>query len=187
MSSSDIGMPWSIRGASRWGHWGAQVLIAAIVATISLVLRPLPADSSAALVVPVALFTLVIASWVLMRQHDRRLCEHCVASMPLDAGATAVRYRRRFALTHFSTKRLWVAAYVVILVGSNVVLLNTALLPAPVNRWVWAAVQLTMVYVVLSYSTHRKLQPWCPQCRDGGGTRRTSDAPEPAPTGSRTT
>jgi hypothetical protein len=39
---------------------------------------------------------------------------------------------------------------------------------------------------VLSYSTHRKLQPWCPQCRGGNGSDEDVDVPEPVPTGSHT-
>lgn len=183
MSSIDIGTPWPARGANQWGHWGAQMLVGAIVATVLLVLRPLPADNPAALFIPVALFLFVIGSWIMMRQHDRRLCEHCMSSMPLDASAVAARYGRRFTFAHLGSNRRWVVGYLVVLIGSNFVLLDTALLPASASRWVWAAVQATMIYLILAYSTHRKLQPWCPQCRDDGGGD-TVDAPEPVPTGS---
>jgi hypothetical protein len=41
-----------------------------------------------------------------------------------------------------------------------------------------------MIYLVLSYTTHRRLQPWCPACSGGDGGREDADAPEPIPTGS---
>ena len=184
MSSIDFGMPWPARGASQWGHRSTQILIGSIVATIALVLRPLPPDNPAAVLIPVALFALVIGSWILMRRHDRRLCEQCMSSMPLDASNLAARRGRRFALAHLGSNRRFVVGYLVILIGSNFVLLDTALLPASASRWLWAAIQSTMIYLILAYSTHRKLQPWCPQCRDGGGGLDV-DAPEPVPTGSR--
>lgn len=153
------------------------------MATIALVLRPLPPDNLAAVLIPVALFGLVIGSWIMMRQHDRRLCEQCLSSMPLDASRTAARCGRRFALAHLGSDRRFVVGYLVVLIGSNFVLLDTTALPASAGRWLWAAIQSTMIYLILAYSTHRKLQPWCPQCRDGGGGTDV-DAPEPVPTGS---
>lgn len=183
MTSIDFGATWPVRGANQWGHWGARILIAAIVATIALVLFPIPPDQPAALLVPVALVAMVISSWILMRQHDRRLCEYCMSSMPLNATAVSARYGRRFALAHLGSNRRLAAGYLLVLIGSNVVLVDSGLLPGASGRWVWAAVQSTMIYLVLAYSTHRKLQPWCPQCREGGDGEHV-DAPEPVPTGS---
>lgn len=178
-------IPRSNRGFGRWGHWGTRILIGAIVGTIALVLKPLPSDSPGAVLVPVALFSIVIASWLMMRQHDRRLCEDCMSAMPLNASEVATRYRRRFALTHLGSNMRVVAAYLVVLIGSNFVLLDAHLLPATMGRYVWAAIQATMIYLVLSYSTHRKLQPWCGICNGGGGGDNDDvDAPEPVPSGS---
>jgi hypothetical protein len=151
--------------ANRWGHWGAQLLIGAIVGAIALGLRPLPAGSPQAVLVPVLLFTFVIISWLKMREHDRRLCEFCVKSMPLDASEIAEQMHTRFTLAHLGERRELVIGYLVVLIGSNGLLLL-----GPFGRLGWAAVQATMIYLVLAYSGHRRFQPWCPQCR-GGDTR----------------
>ena len=51
--------------------------------------------------------------------------------------------------------------------------------------WIWAAIQSSMVYLLVSTKSHRLLQPWCPQCRgDGGGGRHDAEAPDPIPQGS---
>ena len=179
-------LPWRVRVASRWGHWGTQILIASIVAAIGLALRPPPPGNPLALEGPLALFLLVLASWGFMRHHDRRLCEFCMSSLPLDASQVASRYRRRLAVAHLGSDLRITVAYLVVLIASSPVLLNTHLLPTTTARVVWAAIQSTMIYLVLSYRTHRKLQPWCQQCRGGDGGRDHVDAPDPVPTGSHT-
>jgi hypothetical protein len=184
MSYYDFSAPWPARAASRWGHWGAQILVAAILAAIALVLRPPPPGNPLSLEAPIALFFFVLASWGFMRQHDRRLCESCMSTLPLNASEAAARYRRRLAVAHLGSNLPITAAYLVVLIGSSPVLLDTNLLPHPLARYVWAAIQSTMIYLVLSYTTHRRLQPWCPQCRGGDGGREDVDTPDPVPTGS---
>lgn len=179
-----MSLPWPIRAANRWGHWGAQVLIGANLAAIALVLKPLPYDNPIAVIAPIALFLLVVASWLLMRQHDRRLCENCMSSMPLNASEVAARYRRRFAVAHLASDPRVVVAYLVVLIVSNPSLLGSDLLPGTLAQYVWATIQSTIIYLVLSYSTHRKLQPWCPRCNGGGGDGDDVDAPDPVPSGS---
>ena len=182
MTSFDMSLP-APRAATNWGHWGAQLLIGSIVAAIALVVRPLPPDSPFSIILPVTLFAFVIASWLLMRKHDRRLCETCMASMPLNAEELAVRYKHRFAVAHLAQNRALTVAYLLALLASNFVLLNPSVLPDPLGRYVWALVQTTMIYLILASATHRKLQPWCPQCKGGGGEKEDVDAPEPVPTG----
>ena len=186
MSFYEISEPWPARVAGRWGHWGARILVGSILATIALVLRPPPPENPLSLLGPVALFFFVLASWGFMRQHDRRLCESCMSTLPLDASRSAVRYRRRLAVAHLGSDLRITVAYLVVLIGSSPVLLDTNLLPHPLAEYVWAAIQSTMIYLVLSYTTHRRLQPWCPECRGGDGGLEDVDAPEPIPTGSHT-
>ena len=184
MNYFDVSLPWPARVANRWGHWGAQILVVSIMAAIALGVSPPPPDNPLALEGPLALFVLVLASWGFMRKHDRRLCESCMASLPLNASQTAARYRRRFAIAHLGSDLRITVLYLVILIGSSPVLLDTNLLPHPLAQYTWAAIQLTMVYLVLSYSTHRKLQPWCPQCSGGDGGHHDVEAPDPVPSGS---
>ena len=184
MNYFDVSLPWPARVANRLGHWGAQILMASIMAAIVLGVRPLSPENPLSLEAPLLLFVVVLGSWGLMRKHDRRLCESCMSTLPLNASQTAARYGRRFAIAHLASNMRFTVAYLVVLIGSSPVLLDTNLVPHPLAQYLWAAIQLTMVYLVLSYTTHRKLQPWCPQCSGGGGGRDKVEAPEPVPTGS---
>lgn len=164
---------------ARIGHHGGHVLVGAIVAMILLAVFPLPADNPASFGLPILLFVVVIAAWVFMRRHDRSMCERCLRTMPLDAAATAQRRHRRFAVVHLGENRTVVAGYLVVLLGSNALLF----LESTPARLLWAAVQCSMVYLVLAHSTHRSLQPWCPWCSGGGGGEDVVDAPDPLPVG----
>ena len=168
--------------ASRWGHWSPHVLVGAIVTSIALVLRPLP-PSPASLLVPVLVMAVVLVSWLTMRQHDRGLCELCMAAMPLNPSEAATRCRRRFVVTHLGSDRRALAAYLIVLVASNVLLLPAPGIFHTLGQYAWAAVQVTLIYLVVCYTTHRRLQPWCPECqgRGPGDEERLSD---PTPSGS---
>lgn len=114
------------------------------------------------LLTSLVLLAFVIVTWLFMRQHDRRLCESCAASMPLNAAEHAARFNRRFRLAHAGSNPWVMVPYLGVLVGSN-------FLTGPVGRIGWALVQATMIYLIMAHCSHRKLQPWCPQCSDGGG------------------
>jgi hypothetical protein len=148
------------------------MLIGAIIAVIAVTVMPLP--GLLGFTVPVALFGFVILCFVLMRQHDRRLCEMCMLSMPLNAAERASVYQLRFWLAHSATDPRIVGPYLIVLLGSNFAI-------GIITVWGWAAIQLTMVYLVLAYSTHRKLQPWCPWCSEGGGGSHVEDLPPVLP------
>jgi hypothetical protein len=153
------------------------MLIGAILCAIALRLHPLPAGSVISLMVPIGVMALVITSWLLMRQHDRRLCESCMGTMPLNAAEVAAKRRRRFAVTHLGSNKPLVAAYLIVLIGS-------AFIPGLVGLVIWTAAQASMIYLVLAYSSHRKLQPWCPWCNERGpGEDEVIDAPDPVPHG----
>lgn len=172
---TEAAYPWSARLAERWGHFAPEALIVSIVAVILIRLRP-PAEPAVVLGLSVALIAFVLASWLLMRRHDRGLCEQCLAAMPLNPSALAVRYRRRFWLSHTGAQPRFVIAYLVVLIGSNFV-------TSPPGRVIWVLMQASMIYLILAYSTHRRLQPWCPWCRnDGGGDGDDQPAtPDPVP------
>jgi hypothetical protein len=168
---------WPSRIGIRWGHQGARLLIAAIIGSIVLRLHPLPAGTAISLLVPIGVMALVITSWLLMRQHDRRLCEACMHTMPLNAAAVAAKRKRRFQVTHLGSNKVLVVSYLIFLIGS-------AFIPGRIGLAIWTAAQLSMIYLVLSYSSHRKLQPWCPWCNERGpGEDDEVDAPDPMPTG----
>ncbi|MEO8888926.1 MAG: hypothetical protein ABI429_06500 [Jatrophihabitantaceae bacterium] len=166
--------PWAGRIAARWGHYGYILLSASILGVIFIGLHPLPGLLE--LTVPVALMAFVVGSWLLMRQHDRRLCEQCAAAMPLNAGEQAVIYRRRLWLAHALSEPRYLVPYLIVLIGSNFTQ------GQGIGRLAWAVIQSSMIYLVLASATHRRLQPWCPVCRgDGGGGRDDEDSTPPPP------
>jgi len=158
------------------------VLIGAIVASIVLVLRPLPARPEY-LLAPFLVIALVLGSWLAMRQHDGKLCERCMASMPLNPSEEAARRRMRFTVTHMGSDRRALAAYLLVLVLSNLLLMLPVGIARTVGEYSWAIVQTTLIYLVLCHTTHRRLQPWCPEC-EGGGPGDEERTWDPAPSGS---
>ena len=97
-----------------------------------------------------------------------------MASMPLNAAEQAGRYQRRFWMAHTGAEQRFLIPYLVVLLGSN-------FFPGTTGRIAWAAIQSSMIYLILSYSTHRRLQPWCPWCSDGGGGEEREDPVRPRP------
>ena len=157
-----------------WGHLAPQLLCAAILSAIAIGIVPPP--GVLAFTLPIALMAFVIATWLMMRKHDRRLCEHCVMSMPLNAAETAGKYKRRFWMAHTGSEKRFLIPYLVVLIASNFA-------TGPAGKTFWAAMQLSMIYLIFSNTTHRRLQPWCPWCSDngGGGEEREDVTPPPLP------
>lgn len=154
------------------GHHASDILIASIVAVVAVGLYPPPGLFQ--VTVPLALFAVVIVSWLLMRDHDRRLCERCVLAMPLNPGERAARYKRRFWMAHTGVEPRFLVPYLVVLVSSNFA-------TSTIGRIGWALVQLSMIYLILSQVTHRRLQPWCPWCSGGGGGSDVDETPPVMP------
>jgi hypothetical protein len=148
------------------------VLVVAVFGAIFVGLHPLPGVF--ALTVPLALIVVVLMSWIALRRHDRRLCEQCVAAMPLNPSAQATKYRRRFWTAHHLSEPRYLVPYLVVLIGSNFA-------TSTPGRIGWALVQSSMLFLILAYSTHRRLQPWCPWCSDGGGGDDVTETPPVLP------
>lgn len=158
------------RALRLWGHMSADLLCAAVVAAVGLGLYPPPAALQ--LTLPVALAVFVLACWLAMRRHDRGLCEHCAAAVPLDAAHRAARYRLRFRAAHAGGQPRVVVVYLAVLALANFA-------PGIPGRILWAAAQLSLVYALRAAVTHRRLQPWCPLCRGGGVEDTVSTDPLP--------
>jgi hypothetical protein len=156
-----IRIPWGNRVSDRIGHHASEMLIGAILVVVAIGFYPLPGLLS--LTAPFALFGLVLTCWILMRQHDRRLCEHCVLSMPLNPSEQATKLKRRFWMAHTGSEPRFLVPYLIVLISSNFATSTT------IGRIGWALIQLTMIYLIMSNTTHRRLQPWCPWCSQGGG------------------
>ena len=166
---------WAGRIKERWGHHAPELLIASIGLAIIIAFHPIGGLYTSALI-SIALMVFVVATWLILRKHDRRLCEHCMASMPLNPSEQAKRYKRRFWMAHTGSERRFMIPYMVVLIGSNFALSTP-------GRLFWAAMQASMIFLILSYATHRRLQPWCPWCSDGGGGEDVVDpvTPDPVP------
>jgi hypothetical protein len=161
---------------ARVGHWASHILILSIGGAVLLRVSPIDPADPLALFLPLMLMVVVVASWLRMREHDRRLCERCMSSLPLSPSESAARYSRRLRTVHRASNKRLVGGYIAVLIGS-------AFIPGTIGLWIWAGVQATLIYLVLSSATHRRLQPWCPECSsDGGGSERIS--PDPVPHGS---
>ena len=163
---------WTTRVADVWGHIAHEILCLSIVTAVVVGLRP--PTGLLAVSVSVSLIVLVVTSWLLMRRHDRRLCEQCVAAMPLNVAEKSVRYRRRFWMAHTGVEPRFLVPYLAVLLGSN-------LFAGTWGRIAWAVLQCSMVYLIISHVTHRRFQPWCPRCRNGGGGRGFDDEVTPPP------
>jgi hypothetical protein len=149
------------------------LLCGSILAAIAVSFLPPP--GVLAFTVPIALMSFVVASWLVMRKHDRRLCEHCMASMPLNAAEKAIKLHRRFWMAHTGSEKRFLIPYIVVLIGSNFAM-------GTIGRAFWAVMQASMIYLIISNTTHRRLQPWCPWCSDGGGGEEREDVtPPPLP------
>src|SRR5437016_2415150 len=81
-----------------WGHYSSEALITSVFAAILVALFPPP--GLLAVTLPITLFAFVLASWVIMRRHDRKLCEMCMSAMPLNPAKEAERVKRRFWMAH---------------------------------------------------------------------------------------
>jgi hypothetical protein len=158
------------------GHYAPWFL--ALVACGLIVLAVVP-ELSDAVPWPVLIGVLIAVGYlaVAVFAHNRRLCERCIASVPLDASRVAERYGLRFRVAHLFERRTWAVGYLAAVVA-------TALFAThPVGRYVWAAAQASLVYLLFVYVTHQRLQPWCPQCGHGGDERTAPTRPNPVSTG----
>jgi hypothetical protein len=171
--SESARLPWGERLSAGLGHYASDMLIAAIVAVVAVQFVTL--DPFVVLAVSLTLFAFVLLSWLLMREHDRRLCEQCVLAMPLNPAEQATRYRRRFWMAHTGAEPRFLVPYFIVLISSNFATGTT------IGRVGWAFIQLSMVYLILSQSTHRRLQPWCPWCSGGGGGEEVDETPPVLP------
>jgi uncharacterized protein (DUF58 family) len=153
----------------RIGHYAPSLLVAVVAVLIALTLVP-PLASWQLLA---ALFTLAAVLGIAIVSHNRGLCERCIASLPLDAAAAAHRHPVRFRVAHLFERKSVAAGYLA------AVLAASFLYDHPAGRYVWAAAQASLAYLLVVYVTHQRLQPWCPQCRAGGEEQVTPVTPTP--------
>jgi hypothetical protein len=166
--------------ASRWGHAGPRIFAGVLAAMALLAVLPITYPPGGKQLVSFAVIALMIVTLVEMRKHDRALCERCVADFPLNPAQEAETHRRRLEAAHLLAERRAATWYLVaILVACLLPLVAPAPLRAPALL-LWLAALASLVYVMQSGVTHRRLQPWCPQCGPQGGSDQV-ETPEPTP------
>ncbi|MDT4989025.1 MAG: hypothetical protein QOI74_3119 [Micromonosporaceae bacterium] len=158
------------------GHYAPGMLATLVGSLIVLTLVP-AASSYVAWQVVMVVFAVVIFLALSILAHNRHLCERCIAAMPLDAATVAGRYAVRFRVAHLFERKLFALCYLTTVVGSALLYFH------PIARYGWAAVQASLIYLLLVYVTHQRLQPWCPHCRNGGQEQTTPTTPSPVTTG----
>ncbi|WP_159945563.1 MULTISPECIES: hypothetical protein [unclassified Nocardiopsis] len=106
--------------------------------------------------------------------HRGRLCELCVAEMPLHGSEVADRWRRPLRTFHWVVDRMGRTA----LVAAAAMIGLGLLLPA-------AGISLFFVLVstgLLWAMRHTRVAVWCPWCRGGGGEEEESPVVPTLPT-----
>jgi hypothetical protein len=158
------------------GHYAPWLLPLPIGA---LVVVTLTADSSSSVPWPVVVVPLVVAGFLVLSllAHTRRLCERCVAALPLDAAKVADRYGRRFRIAHLFESKLFALGYLVVVAGASF------FYDDPIGKYPVAAIQASLAYLLFAYVTHQRLQPWCPHCKHGGEEQITPVTPTPVTVG----
>jgi hypothetical protein len=157
------------------GHYAPWLLVTLVGGLILLTLVP-ALTSSVPGATLVALLALVVVLGLSILAHNRQLCERCIASLPLDAAAVASRHAVRFRVAHLFERKLFAVGYLAAVAGSAL------LYGHPVGRYAWAVAEASLVYLLLAYVTHQRLQPWCPHCRNGGEELTAPTTPSPVST-----
>ncbi len=158
------------------GHYAPWLLAGLVGAVVALALVP-AAFSAVPWPVLLGLLVAALVLGVSVPVHNRRLCERCIGSLPLNASGTAERYALRFRVAHLFEHKLFALGYLAVLLGTSMMSTN------PVGRFAFAGAGFSLVYLILVYVTHQRLQPWCPHCRHGGEERPVPHTPAPLSSG----
>jgi hypothetical protein len=157
------------------GHYAPWFLAAVMGGLIVLTLAP----SVGAYVgwrAPMLLLVVAVFVAFSILDHNRHLCERCIASVPLDASSVAGRYALRFRIAHLFERKLFAVCYLAAVVGS------AFLATHPVGRYGWAVAEASLIYLLFAYVTHQRLRPWCPHCANGGQEQTVPTTPSPVST-----
>lgn len=170
--SSLFGNEWANEPArvSRWGHAGPTIFVSILGTMAAFALLPVPYPEGGKPLVSLTFIVLMLVTLIEMRKHDRGLCERCVADFPLNPAQEAETYSKRLETVHLMAEKRIARWYLVAILTAC---LLPVFAPAPLKipaLMIWLASLASLVYIVRSGQTHRRLQPWCPQCGPQGGT-----------------
>jgi hypothetical protein len=156
--------------ASSFEHHSSALLVASAPAALAISWLPLGAARPFA---SLGLLIVIVGAWFALRRHDRTLCERCLCDFPDNPSADAERFHRRLHAVHLVSGRRGALTYLGAIFTAMVLLGSMASPPA----------LATVAYLFLAQRTHRRLQPWCPECANGGtDILETTPSPELTPT-----
>lgn len=128
------------------------------------------------------ILALILVFAAAQQRHDRSLCEHCIAHMPLDPQTEIIKRDRWLRANHVgeATSRKWASLIFAVLSLSYVGVLVFA--PRPVGGAVIVLViGILGPLATIGIQIHKRLQPWCPYCRrNDGGDYQFDPNPTPA-------
>lgn len=112
--------------------------------------------------------------------HTGLFCDYCMARITADGAGEAARRARTLRFVHHEWRRTESAAYVVMVAAPYV----GWLVGVDVLRFLGMPLLPWMAWSAWTVVVHRRLQPWCPQCRRRrGDDRDETPSPQPVPEG----
>lgn len=147
---------------SKIGHRFSTIISGVIFLILLSVWIDMPL--SIRVIMSLLLAAVVLFGWAALRKHNRSLCEECL--LPLQPEKDAEKYHRRLNTAHLCTDEPY---YLIMYIASLAIVTSLVFsVPNFFTIILWEIGQLGLIYLLLSNSTHHRLQPWCPICRHGG-------------------
>lgn len=111
--------------------------------------------------------------------HFRKLCVKCMEGMPVNGAELAARKRRTLKFRHIKQRTLMIYSAVALTLSFVPPIFFTK----HVAVWTFSVLvyTVTLGWGVYSGHWHRRLLPWCPDCRRGGGGGPREQVPDPLP------
>lgn len=151
-------------------HQMAIYVFFAVTATIDNILHSGVVDG-----VVLAAFVGLVAVNIGLVRHTAVLCETCIAEFPIDGDAQATKRMKYLAYNHNVNHALWKIAFLwggAIFLGSQ-------------YKWLIGLPWVVTCFDVRARTFHRRLEPWCPWCRDEDDGFETVKPPVPSGEASR--
>jgi hypothetical protein len=158
------------------GHHANLILM--IVFPIMFLNQFVP-DSWALLGAGLAVLTILVMLGTMFAdiRHNLGLCERCISDLPLDGSRQAEHRQRELRFVHFMRRRSFWLIVLMLAVGQGFV-------PSPYGFILFGGLMALFTYEHFALLQHRRLQPWCPWCRDwDDGDDEEVETPTPTPTG----
>src|ERR1041385_4428526 len=92
------------------GHYAPRLLIALVAVLVTLTVVPIiPEEVFWQVLLGLLVLGAVLAASIF--SHNGRLCERCIAALPLEASAMAGRRKLQFRVAHLFERKVFAGAY----------------------------------------------------------------------------